>query len=246
MAEFDDGICSEQQPGNVVRIPAVRRRDGDPNVPSDLRERPLGFVDVLPEGDRSSFLHDEDYSQFWDYRQPILGENVIFPIFGKISPKGDTVKKERGPASDVIFKALTKASKERSQADIAREAGISTSTVGRWTTPPKDKPHGLQRDTFDALCRIDDVRGALADHLTDQPKSNQAAWQAIAADLSALLKEPSVGWTLVRRLRRMEDLGILEPDFEVLSGAIKGREKGIDEASARRSIPGRKPKKKSS
>lgn len=190
---------------------AIERRDGDAGL---LREPPEGLLLRFEEG---SEFHDPGVSHERETVYPKMGKLVSFPRNGTLSPVGN----EEKTIGEVIFAAIRQALEEDGQASVHRETGISTSTISRWDDP--DVPPAFNSKTLEKVCKLDHVRADLAAHLLRRSESTPTAWQAIAGDLGELLTTRE-GRALVKKLRRMKELGIWDPDFALLDGAIAQKE----------------------
>lgn len=144
--------------------------------------------------------------------------------------------------SKAISEAVLAFAKAHGNAAVHKKTGIPTSTIGRWV---KEKQFGLNTKSLDAVCQIEEVRASAASALLKRPDADVVAWEAVAGELSELLT-PAAGWTLVRKLKQLDELGLLDSKFSVLEGAIKQRLNAASEHQSRRKPLTSRAKKKRS
>lgn len=126
-------------------------------------------------------------------------------------------------ASEAIFDALFRLIDEESASTVCRQTDIAPSTITRWKDARAAQGRAsFTAENFDKLMRIDEIRAAASAALRRTTDENQAAWEEIAGALSELLS-PAAGWTLVKKLRRLRDLGLMDSRFSVFDGLINQR-----------------------
>ena len=132
--------------------------------------------------------------------------------------------------STAIRDAVLAFARENGNPAVHDETGVSTTTIGRWV---KSGEVTLNTKNLDAVCRIEEVRAAAAAALLRRPSADSAAWEAISDQFSELLS-PAAGWRLVRKLKEMDEIGLLDSKFSVLQGAIDQKINANVEAQAKR------------
>jgi hypothetical protein len=126
-----------------------------------------------------------------------------------------------------MFEALFRLAEADGWPSIMKRIAIGKSTASRWQIDSEQgRRSGFNRYSFDELMSLEEVRSAVAQAALGEPEENATAWRAISGELSKILT-PDSGWTLVRRLRRMRELGLLDPTFSLLAGVIEQRGKAI-------------------
>lgn len=191
--------------------------------------RPNGeLVDTL--SDRSQILddlHAESMPRFRGSVNPEFEGIVIpFPVAHHF-PMGKAMMS----LADVVFETLFGLVERDGQAATLRRAGIAQGTFDRWQKARAEglEP-GLNRANFEALCRLPEVRAALASALLRRADENATAWEAIAGELSRLM-DATTGWDLVKKLSAMRDLGLLDGGLSALDGMVTARRRAHAEMS---------------
>lgn len=126
-------------------------------------------------------------------------------------------------ASEAIFAALFRLVDEERAASICRMTGIAPSTITRWREAfDANGRASFTAENFDRLMQVDEIRAAASAALRRTPNESQAAWEEIAGALAEILS-PAAGWTLVKKLRRLRELELLDSRFSVFDGLINQR-----------------------
>lgn len=143
---------------------------------------------------------------------------------GYASRRGKAVQKS---VSEAMFAALFGLVEREGWPYVKRLSGVSKTTAGRWAQEFKaGESPGFNRESFDSLMKLEEVRGAVAAAAGGEPDSDSAKWRAIAGALAEIM-QPDDGWALVRSLRKMKALGIFDPRFSLLRGVIEQREGSV-------------------
>ena len=216
MAESDDRICVVDPAANFPTSNATEHRD-----------RNSGPLGDLPKGDSGSIherlqQHVAHNSRIREPRQPQAGRIVNIREYLHNSPKGESVARSVARA---IFEAFADLVEREGQTVVCNRAGLPTSTADRYVEAVREGriPARLDSKNLDALMRLEEVRSAAAAVLLRRADEDSAAWEAIGASLSDLYS-PAAGWTLVRKLQELSELGEKDPSFSILQGAIDRRE----------------------
>jgi len=144
---------------------------------------------------------------------------VIRAQFGTLSPVGEAPK----TVSDAIFEAFFGVVEREGLASVRKRIGLSATTAERWAKGWREGAElGLSRANLETLCQMPEVRAAAAAALLSRPESDATAWEAIAGELSGLM-DPSTGWELVRKLRAMSEVGLLDGGLSALDGMVTAR-----------------------
>ena len=166
----------------------------------------------------------------------------MIPFLGYASRRGNAVSKS---VSEAMFNALFALVSADGWPAVKRRIDVGKSTASRWQIAFEsgDRP-GFNRDSFDELMKLEEVRSAAASAALQEPETDAAAWRAIGGALADLMS-PDAAWTLVRKLRRMRELGLLDPKFPLLQGVIDQRSNAVDPSAEVRNMPKTKANRES-
>jgi len=235
MAGADDSGSDVDTASNLFVCDAIHSRERDAGSIRKRLPRPVDILDVFGKS------HGVSISRKREDCQSQTGQKVLFPRFGYHFSLGGDVK---NLVSDAIMDAFFELVDRDGMATVRKRAGISSSTSDRWEKlRAQKKSPGINRSNLDALFNLEEVRSAAASALLKRPDQDQTAWEAISGELSDILS-PATGWLLVRHLREMSELGILDSKLSVLAGAIGSRRLALDEGGAVRKLAKSKRKRK--
>ena len=219
MAGFDDDIGDVDSTPRITLGDAVKRRNRNPSAVGKRLQRTVDRPNVFPQS------HDESVSQKRGSCQPKTARFTVIPIFGYDSSGGDPVPKS---ISSTIGDAFLAFVKEHGQSETSRITGVPKTTVSRWA----NGGFSLNTHSINAVCKIEEVRAAAAAALLRRPDEDSTTWEAISARFSSLLS-PAAGWTLVRMLKKMDQMGMLDSKFSALEGLINQRANAEAEGQAK-------------
>lgn len=215
--EIDDGLGVIDPASDLAIGDSVQGREGQAgSIGHDLHS--ADGVRIFGES------HDAELSRFRESCQQFSGRSNVIPFMGYSPRRGNPVHKS---VSEAIFAALFALVQRDGWPAVKRRTGLGKSKTSRWEQAfTAGARPGFNQDSFDALMQLDEVRSAAAAAASTEPDSNGVVWRQIAGALSELM-DPNAGWVLVQRLRRMKELGLLDPNFNLLRGAIEQRENAV-------------------
>lgn len=185
-------------------------------------------------------LHGACVPQKRGHVNPATGGVVLTGRFAHPSPMGSPTD----TYADVLFRTLFELIQKDGQAHTLRRAGIAQGTFDHWQKArAAGRQPGLNRGNFEALCRLPEVRAALATALLRRPDAQATAWEAISGELSRLM-DPSTGWALVAKLAAMKELELLDGGLSALEGAITARRRAAAENAKHAKLSDSKAKQK--
>lgn len=233
-----------------MRSPNDENSSIDSRVSYPLREsvhRPIGNTRPLGKlrrvlTDRAKVFgdaHGLDCPQERGGVNPIFGGSVIKANFGTVSAMAEEAPET---VSEAIFRAFFDVADREGLATLRKRLGIPSTTAERWAKVYRDggRP-SLNRENLETLCTLPEIRAAAAAALRLQPRTDATAWESIAGELSDLM-DPSTGWELVRKLRAMKDVGLLDGGLSALDGMVTARQRATAEQAVGRSSQTRRKK----
>lgn len=241
MGFVDDGVGGSKDTRQLVGIPTVCGRIGDPEGPSNLAKRRIGFVDVLPKGNGSPLCHPKSISRKRAHCQPTSGNQVIHPTFGYPPPMG---KAEKPSLMESVFQVIFDIADREGWPSVRKQTQVASSTTDRWDKARhKGKIPSASGANLEALCKIDRVRIAAASSLMARADQDQVAWEDIAGRLAKRLS-PVTGFRLVERIRELDELGLLDSDLSAIKGMADARQRAVAEKEKAKKLTRSRPKKK--